>query len=77
MIGVSIPGISNCDDRRMKIQEQFFYLSLHVLAVKFYIRQQGIVDDLTNDPERLIKLEEIYVKAGTQGMPRPLVAGSR
>jgi hypothetical protein len=35
------------------------------------------VYDLTNDPERLIKLEEIYVKAGIQVMPRPLVAGSR
>ena len=35
------------------------------------------VYDLTNDPERSIKLEEIYVKAGIQGMPRPLVAGSR
>jgi len=33
--------------------------------------------DLTNDPEGLIKLEEIYVKAGIQGMSRPLVAGSR
>ena len=28
--------------------------------------------DLTNDPEGLIKLEEIYVKAGIQGMSRPL-----
>ena len=35
------------------------------------------VYDLTNDPERLIKLQEIYVKAGIQVMPRPLVAGSR
>ena len=35
------------------------------------------VYDLTNDPEGLIKLEEIYVKAGIQGMSRPLVAGSR
>ena len=33
--------------------------------------------DLTNDPEGLMKLEEIYVKAGIQGMSRPLVAGSR
>ena len=33
--------------------------------------------DLTNDPEGLIKLEEIYVKAGIQGMSRPLVPGSR
>jgi Dolichyl-phosphate-mannose-protein mannosyltransferase len=35
------------------------------------------VYDLTNDPEGLIKLEEIYVKAGIQGMSHPLVAGSR
>ncbi len=35
------------------------------------------VYDLTNDPEGLIKLEEIYVKAEIQGMSRPLVAGSR
>jgi hypothetical protein len=35
------------------------------------------VYDLTNDPEGLIKLEEIYVKAGIQGMSRPFVAGSR
>ena len=33
--------------------------------------------DLTNDPEGLMKLEEIYVKAGIQGMSPPLVAGSR
>ena len=34
------------------------------------------VYDLTNDPERLIKLEEIYVKAGITLCPCPLVAGS-
>src|SRR6266576_4809649 len=44
MIGVSIPGISDHDKRRVKIQEQFFYLSFHVLAVKFYICEQGIVE---------------------------------
>ena len=33
--------------------------------------------DLTNDPEGLMKLEEIYVKAGIQGMSPPFVAGSR
>ena len=35
------------------------------------------VYDLTNDPEGLTKLEETYVKAGIQGIFRPLVAGSR
>ena len=44
MIRVLISGISDRNKRRMKIQEQFFYFSLHVLAVKFYIRQQGIVE---------------------------------
>ena len=33
--------------------------------------------DLTNDPEGLMKLEEIYVRAGIQGMSHPFVAGSR